>query len=153
MVWVYINKPQYLNLNCQDQNWTQPSMCGLTSTKRRGIITSVSATKALWMQPRIQFDFVAAAVLCCLRLSLLSPGQQGCSQPHRSQLVLGFLVVASQHAIAHLALQLLGLYFVTDLGARQSLWCSLSHESLSQMNFCGHFQFGLFNDLILKILK
>lgn len=80
MVWVYINKPQYLNLNCRDQNWTQPSMCGLTSTKRRGITTSLS----LPLMPRgcspgsslpllLQPCSAASGSACCPQVSKAAP--------------------------------------------------------------------------------
>lgn len=83
MVWVYINKPQYLNLNCRDQNWTQPSMCGLTSTKRRRIITSlVLPLMSCGCSPRsslpllLQLCSAASGSACCPQVSKAAPNHR-----------------------------------------------------------------------------
>lgn len=71
--------------NCGDKNLAQHSRCSQTSTKRRGMITSLSLpVTALQMQPGIRCALAAAAAHCWLLFSLCPPAapgvsQQGCS--------------------------------------------------------------------------
>lgn len=97
------------------------------------------------MQPRTWFAFVAAAWLMFILLSTRTPGlsQKGCSQPHRSQPALGFLVISSQ--VQDLALAFVRLH--TVLAGPLFLLVSVSDKGLSFWQVHLTIQFGIISKL------
>lgn len=72
LLWT-LSTPSTSFLNCWHHNWTQYSMCSLTSAKWSRMITSAFLlVMSLQMQSRIWFAFITVAEHCWHMFSLLS---------------------------------------------------------------------------------